>query len=244
MARVFDGLPVEITPVFFELDGTFPNHEANPSTQPISLTCKPKSVSPARISGCCSTATPTVPRHRRNRRARLALGHRRADRCARELAKSPGAAIVYNVITSRAVPEIVTGHGGVPARTRVGHTFMKSLMAQQDAVIGGEHSGHYYFRDFWRADTGMLAAMHVLAALGDTGKPLSVLVAECSRYVASGEINSEVNDGQTVVSGIEKYYSGANGSPGWPHRATRGRRMVQPAPLPHRTPAPTQRRSA
>jgi hypothetical protein len=119
-------------------------------------------------------------------------------------------------------PEIVTEHGGTPARTRVGHTFMKALMAERDAVFGGEHSGHYYFRDFWRADTGMLAALHVLAALGATDKPLSVLVAEYSRYVASGEINSEVADVPATLAAIEKRFDGAEpiGSTGSPCNST------------------------
>ncbi|WP_067839751.1 phosphomannomutase/phosphoglucomutase [Nocardia lijiangensis] len=206
---VFEGLPLEVVPLYFELDGTFPNHEANP-------------LDPANL----------VDLQRKVREVGADIGlafDGDADRCfvvdetgepvspsaivaliaTRELAKSPGASIVYNVITSRAVSEIVTEHGGAPARTRVGHTFMKSLMAEQDAVFGGEHSGHYYFRDFWRADTGMLAALHVLAALGSTGNPLSGLVAEYSRYVASGEINSEVADVAATLAAIEKHFDGA-----------------------------------
>jgi len=112
----------------------------------------------------------------------------------RELAKHPGATIIYNLITSHAVPEIVREHGGVPVRTRVGHSFIKQEMAETGAVFGGEHSAHYYFADFWKADTGMLAAMHVLAALGEQSLPLSELTAEYARYAASGEINSEVAD--------------------------------------------------
>src|SRR5207237_2689180 len=110
----------------------------------------------------------------------------------RELAKGRGDVVIHNLITSRAVPEIVREHGGTPVRTRVGHSFVKAEMARTDAVFGGEHSAHYYFRDFWRADTGMLAAMHVLAALGTQPEPLSKLVAQFDRYRGSGEINSEV----------------------------------------------------
>ncbi|MFI6213301.1 phosphomannomutase/phosphoglucomutase [Nocardia brasiliensis] len=208
--RVFGGLPVEIVPMYFELDGTFPNHEANPldPANLVDLQAKVRETGADiglafdgdadRCFVVDETGQPVPPS------AIVALI------AARELAKSPGAAIVYNAITSRAVPEIVTEHGGVPARTRVGHTFMKSLMAETDAVFGGEHSGHYYFRDFWRADTGMLAALHVLAALGTTEQPLSALVAEYSRYVASGEINSEVDDVPTVLSHIEQHYDGAH----------------------------------
>jgi phosphomannomutase len=112
----------------------------------------------------------------------------------RELRKHPGATVIHNLITSRAVPEIIREHGGVPVRTRVGHSFIKEEMASTDAVFGGEHSAHYYFRDFWRADTGMLAALHVLSALAEQELVLSAFAAQFERYVASGEINSEVHD--------------------------------------------------
>jgi len=114
----------------------------------------------------------------------------------RQLANEPGAAVIHNLITSRAVPEIIREHGGVPVRTRVGHSFIKATMAQTGAVFGGEHSGHFYFRDFWRADSGLLAALHVLAALGKSvpGTTLSQLLTPYDRYVASGEINSTVAD--------------------------------------------------
>jgi phosphomannomutase len=112
----------------------------------------------------------------------------------RELAKDPGGTIIHNLITSKGVPEIVSEHGGKPVRTRVGHSFIKAEMARTGAIFGGEHSAHYYFRDFWRADTGMLAALHVLAALGEQDGPLSELTSAYSRYAASGEINSTVDD--------------------------------------------------
>ena len=117
---------------------------------------------------------------------------------SRELAREPGSTVIHNLITSRAVPELVTELGGTPVRTRVGHSFIKATMAETDAVFGGEHSGHFYFRDFWRADSGMLAALHVLAALAETDRPLSELLAEYSRYVATGEINSTVADQAAV----------------------------------------------
>lgn len=113
---------------------------------------------------------------------------------ARELAKHPGSTVIHNLITSWSVPEVVKEHGGTPVRTRVGHSFIKQEMARTGAVFGGEHSAHYYFRDFWNADTGMLAALHVLAALGGQDGPLSGLVAEYDRYAASGEINTAVDD--------------------------------------------------
>jgi phosphomannomutase len=203
---VFEGLPIDLVPMYFELDGTFPNHEANPIN----------------------------PENLRDLQARIRAGGADiglafdgdADRCfvvderaeivppsaiaalvaARELAKYPGASIVHNLITSKAVPEIIAENGGRPVRTRVGHSFIKQTMAETGAVFGGEHSAHFYFRDFWFADSGMLAAMHVLAALGgqaeEVGRgrlvgealPLSALLEQYSRYAASGEINSEVDD--------------------------------------------------
>ncbi|MBJ7289864.1 MAG: phosphomannomutase/phosphoglucomutase [Williamsia sp.] len=180
--------------LYFELDGTFPNHEANP-------------LDPKNLVDLQAFVRETG--------ADIGLAFDGdADRCFvvdergepvspsavtglvadRELAKNPGATIIHNLITSRAVPELVTELGGTPVRTRVGHSFIKAQMAQTGAVFGGEHSAHYYFRDFFNADSGMLAAMHVLAALGATDKPASELFADYERYSASGEINSTVAD--------------------------------------------------
>ncbi|MGH3069772.1 MAG: phosphomannomutase/phosphoglucomutase [Streptosporangiaceae bacterium] len=192
--KVFEGLPITVVPLYFELDGTFPNHEANP-IDPQNLRDLQRAVidSEADIG--------------------LAFDGD-ADRCfvvderghivspsvltaliaVRELAREPGASVIHNLITSRAVPEIITEHGGIPIRTRVGHSFIKARMAETGAVFGGEHSGHFYFRDFWYADSGMLAALHVLAALGEQDAPLSSILAGYGRYVATGEINSEVAD--------------------------------------------------
>ena len=192
--KVFEGLPITVVPLYFELDGTFPNHEANP-IDPQNLRDLQRAVidSEADIG--------------------LAFDGD-ADRCfvvderghivspsvltaliaVRELAREPGASVIHNLITSRAVPEIITEHGGIPVRTRVGHSFIKARMAETGAVFGGEHSGHFYFRDFWYADSGMLAALHVLAALGEQDAPLSDILAGYGRYVATGEINSEVAD--------------------------------------------------
>jgi len=191
---VLSGLPLEIVPLYFELDGSFPNHEANP-LDPANLVDLQAAVrehgadiglafdgDADRVFVVDETGEPVSPS------AVTALV------AVRELAKGQGTTIIHNLITSKAVPEIVREHGGDPVRTRVGHSFIKAEMARTDAVFGGEHSAHYYFRDFWRADTGMLAAMHVLAALGEQGRPLSELTAAYSRYVASGEINSTVAD--------------------------------------------------
>ena len=192
--EVLDRLPLTIVPLYFTLDGSFPNHEANP-LEPANLRDLQHAV---RAEG-----------------ADLGLAFDGdADRCfvvdergepvtpsaitalvaARELAKHPGDTVIHNLITSSAVPEIIKENGGTPVRSRVGHSFIKAEMARTNAVFGGEHSAHYYFREFWFADTGMLAAMHVLAALGGQEKPLSELARDYERYVASGEINSTVRD--------------------------------------------------
>ncbi len=208
---VLPALPLEIVPMYFELDGSFPNHEANP-------------LDPANI----------VDLQAKVREVGADIGiafDGDADRCfvvdengdpvtpssitalvaVRELAKDPGATIIHNLITSRAVPEIVREHGGIPVRTRVGHSFIKQEMATTGAIFGGEHSAHYYFRDFWRADTGMLAAMHVLAALGGQDGTLSALTAQFSRYVASGEINSTVDDQAGRAAAVRAAFEGRDG---------------------------------
>ncbi|HEY0949318.1 phosphomannomutase/phosphoglucomutase [Nocardioides sp.] len=205
------GAAVELVPLYFELDGTFPHHEANP-------------IDPANL----------VDLQRRVLAEGADLGlafDGDADRCfvvdergravspstltaliaARELAKEPGATVIHNLITSRAVPEIVTELGGTPVRTRVGHSFIKATMAETGAIFGGEHSGHFYFRDFWRADSGMLAALHTMAALADTDRPLSELLAAYERYAVSGEINSEVTDPGAVLAALESAYAGTDG---------------------------------
>jgi phosphomannomutase len=208
---VLDGLPLTVVPLYFELDGSFPNHEANP-------------LDPANLVDLQAAV--------REHGADLGLAFDGdADRvfvvdergeavppsaitalvAVRELAKGHGTTIIHNLITSRAVPEIVREHGGEPVRTRVGHSFIKAEMARTDAVFGGEHSAHYYFRDFWRADTGMLAAMHVLAALGEQSRPLSELAAAYSRYAASGEINSTVDDAADRSAAVRKAYEETDG---------------------------------
>jgi phosphomannomutase len=204
---VFEGLPLEVIPMYFDLDGTFPNHEANP-IDPENLRDLQKAVV--------------------EHGADIGLAFDGdADRCfvvdergeivspsvltaliaSRELAGEPGASIIHNLITSRAVPEIVTEQHGVPVRTRVGHSFIKAKMAETKAVFGGEHSGHFYFRDFWYADSGLIAALHTLAALGTTDRPLSDLLSEYSRYAASGEINSEVADQAATTAKIRAIYA-------------------------------------
>ena len=208
---VLAGLPLEIVPLYFELDGTFPNHEANP-LDPANLVDLQAAVrehsadlglafdgDADRVFVVDETGAPVSPS------AITALV------AVRELAKGRGGIVIHNLITSRAVPEIVREHGGTPVRTRVGHSFIKEEMARTDAVFGGEHSAHYYFRDFWRADTGMLAAMHVLAALGEQGRPLSELAAAYSRYAASGEINSTVDDAAARAAEVREAFESEDG---------------------------------
>lgn len=202
---VLPALPLSIDEMYFELDGTFPNHEANP-IEPENLRDLQKRV--LEVGADLGLAFDGD-----------------ADRCfvvdnngeivdpstltgliaVRELAKAPGAAVIHNLITSKAVPEIISEHGGKPVRTRVGHSFIKARMAQVNAIFGGEHSGHFYFRDFWKADSGMLAAMHTLAALGETpaGTSLAEMLKPYTRYVMSGEINSKVDDPKAVIAKVK-----------------------------------------
>lgn len=206
-------LPLDVRPLYFELDGTFPNHEANP-LEPANLVDLQRAV--------------------REQGADLGLAFDGdADRCfvvdengdpvspsavtalvalrevARERSEHPDAevTVIHNLITSRVVPERVEQAGARAVRTRVGHSYIKALMAETGAVFGGEHSAHYYFRAFWGADTGMLAAMHVLAALGEGDQPLSALVREFSPYVQSGEINSTVADAAAVVARVREVFA-------------------------------------
>ncbi|NXY96346.1 phosphomannomutase/phosphoglucomutase [Streptomyces sp. BR123] len=209
---VFDGLPLELVPMYFELDGTFPNHEANP--------LDPKNIVDLQVRV-------------RAEGADLGLAFDGdADRCfvvdergegvspsaitalvaARELARNGGTGtVIHNLITSWSVPEVVRENGGTPVRTRVGHSFIKEEMARTGAIFGGEHSAHYYFKDFWNADTGMLAALHVLAALGGQEGPLSALVASYDRYAGSGEINSTVADQAARIAAVKAAYGSADG---------------------------------
>ena len=209
--RADDG-GVDLVPMYFELDGTFPHHEANP-------------IEPANLVDLQKKVLETG--------ADIGLAFDGdADRCfvvdelgravspstltaliaARELAKNPGSAVIHNLITSRFVPELVRELGGRPVRTRVGHSFIKGTMAETDAVFGGEHSGHFYFRDFWRADSGMLAALHTLAALAEKDRPLSELLDDYQRYRLSGEINSEVADQVATTAAVEAAYAGVEGA--------------------------------
>jgi phosphomannomutase len=191
---VLSGLPLDVIELYFELDGTFPNHEANPLDPKNLIDLQKSVVEHGADIGLAFDGDADRCFVIDERGEPVAPSTITALVAVRELAKHPGATIIHNLITSAAVPEIVREHGGNPVRTRVGHSFIKQEMASTGAVFGGEHSAHYYFKDFWKADTGLLAAMHVLAALGGQDKPLSVLAADYTRYAASGEINSAVDD--------------------------------------------------
>ena len=199
---------VEIVPMYFELDGTFPNHEANPIDVETLRDLQARVLAEGADIGLAFDGDADRCFLVDERGEPVSPSTLTALIAARELAKEPGATVIHNLITSRAVPELVTELGGVPVRTRVGHSYIKATMAETDAVFGGEHSGHFYFRDFWRADSGMLAALHALAALAETDGPLSALLAEYERYPLSGEINSTVADPAAVIADLEAAYGG------------------------------------
>ncbi|HEY0816695.1 MAG TPA: phosphomannomutase/phosphoglucomutase [Pseudonocardia sp.] len=191
---VLANLPLQIVPLYFELDGNFPNHEANPLNPDNLVDLQKRVVLEGADLGLAFDGDADRCFAVDERGEAVSPSAITALVAVRELVKSPGSAVIHNLITSHAVPEIIIEHGGRPVRTRVGHSFIKKTMAETDAVFGGEHSAHYYFRDFWRADSGMLAAMHLLAALGEQSAPLSELMADYDRYAASGEVNSTVAD--------------------------------------------------
>ena len=208
---IFSRLNCTVIPMYFELDGNFPNHEANP-------------IDPANLRD--------LQRAVKKHKADLGLAFDGdADRCFlvdengntinpsdltsliahRELIKYPGSTIIYNLISSRAVLEVVQENGGTGLRSRVGHSYIKAMMAESGAVFGGEHSGHFYFKEFWRADSGALAALHAIAALGESKKTMSKILAPYQRYVSSGEINSTVEDSASATTLIEAKFSARAG---------------------------------
>jgi phosphomannomutase len=199
---------ITLLPLYFELDGSFPNHEANP-LDPANLTDLQKYVGAVgadiglAFDGDADRCFVIDERGRPVSPSTVT-----ALVAARELGREIGATVIHNLITSRAVPELVVERGGTPVRSRVGHSFIKALMADTGAIFGGEHSAHYYFRDFWGADSGMLAALHVLAALGEQQRPLSELTADYQRYESSGEINFTVADATSCVEAVLKSFGG------------------------------------
>jgi phosphomannomutase len=200
-------LNAQVFPIYFELDGTFPNHEANP-------------IDPKNLRDLQTLV--------RKKSADIGLAFDGdADRCflvdekgnvvspsaltaliaVRELERYPGATIIHNLICSKSVPEAIIKNGGTPLRSRVGHSFIKGQMADSGAVFGGEHSGHFYFKDFWRADSGMLAALHAIAALLESGTSLSKLLEPFGQYSLSGEINTKVGDQQKCIELVRENFS-------------------------------------
>ncbi|MER8040230.1 phosphomannomutase/phosphoglucomutase [Streptomyces hydrogenans] len=208
---VFDGLPLDTVPMYFELDGTFPNHEANPLDPKNIVDLQARVLAEGADLGLAFDGDADRCFVVDERGEPVSPSAITALVAARELAKTPGGTIIHNLITSWSVPEVVREHGGSPVRTRVGHSFIKEEMAKTGAIFGGEHSAHYYFKDFWNADTGMLAALHVLAALGGQEGPLSQLVASYDRYTGSGEINSTVADQTARTAAVKAAYGDRDG---------------------------------
>lgn len=213
-AAGLDPLPIEVIDLYFELDGTFPNHEANPLEPENLRDLQAAVVARGADIGlafdgdadrCFVVDERGAPVDPSAVTAMVALRE-----IAKEQAAGRQATVLHNLITSRVVPELVTGAGATAVRTRVGHSFIKHEMASTGAVFGGEHSAHYYFREFWGADTGMLAALHVLAALQDQdqAQPLSALVSAYQRYRGSGEINSRVDDVGAALARVRAAFAG------------------------------------
>jgi phosphomannomutase len=208
---IFSRLNCELIPLYFELDGSFPNHEANPIDEKNLVDLQKAVLEHGADLGLAFDGD--------------------ADRCflvdekanainpsdltslisERELKKHPGASIIYNLISSRAVLEVIEENGGIGLRSRVGHSYIKKMMAESKAIFGGEHSGHFYFDEFWRADSGALAALHAIAALGESDKTLSQILKSYQRYVRSGEINSKVSDTSAATALVESIYSAKPG---------------------------------
>jgi phosphomannomutase len=209
--KVFEGLPIETVPLYFNLDGSFPNHEANPIDPANLVDLQQAVIKFSADVGLAFDGDADRCFVVDERGERVSPSVLTALIAVRELEREPGATVIHNLITSRAVPEIVASHGGTAVRTRVGHSFIKAVMAERGAVFGGEHSGHFYFRDFWFADSGMLAALHVLAALGSQDEPLSQLLAQYSKHVGSGEINSEVSDQAGAMAKVRNIFAGRPG---------------------------------
>ncbi|MGE3833969.1 MAG: phosphomannomutase/phosphoglucomutase [Acidimicrobiia bacterium] len=207
--RVFDGLPFEVEYLYQELDGTFPNHPADP-IQPENLRDLQARVlaTGADIGLAFDGDADRV--FLVDERAELVSGSLTTALLAKAiLARSPGSTILHNLICSKAVPEVILEQGGVPVRTRVGHSFIKQVMLETGAAFGGEHSAHYYFRDNYRADSGLIASMIVLEQLSVSGRPLSELIAPLDRWRASGERNTPVADPHAVIDRIAAEFAGA-----------------------------------
>ena len=209
--KVFENSNFEIVPMYFELDGTFPNHEANP-IEPANLVDLQKRVLAEKADlGIAFDGDADRAFFVDEKGQSISPSAITALIAKRELKREPGSTIIHNLITSKSVAEVVKENGGTARKTRVGHSFIKQVMKDTNAIFGGEHSGHFYFRDFWFADSGMLAALHVLAALGETkdGTTFSSLIKEFDRYVASGEINTRVKDVSVTSKKVKEHFAGS-----------------------------------
>jgi phosphomannomutase len=207
--KVFENSNFEIVPMYFELDGTFPNHEANP-IEPANLVDLQKRVLAEKADlGIAFDGDADRAFFVDEKGQSISPSAITALIAKRELKREPGSTIIHNLITSKSVAEVVNENGGTARKTRVGHSFIKQVMKDTNAIFGGEHSGHFYFRDFWFADSGMLAALHVLAALGETkdGTTFSSLIKEFDRYVASGEINTRVKDVSETSKKVKDHFA-------------------------------------
>jgi len=207
--RVFEGLPFELDILYGDLDGTFPNHPADP----IQLENLRDLQARVRATGADVGLAFDGDADRvflvDDTGEPLSGSTTTAIVAARVLEREPGATILHNLICSKAVPEVILEHGGTPVRTRVGHSFIKQVMAETGAAFGGEHSAHYYFRDNFRADSGSIAALVVLEQICKAGMPLSELRNPYDRYAASGEINTTVDDPAAVIERVAGAYPDA-----------------------------------
>jgi phosphomannomutase len=208
---VFDGLPFKVDILFADLDGTFPNHPADP-IQPENLVSLQKAVLDAGADVGLAFDGDADRVFLVDDRAEPISGSITTAIVAKSILQKtgPGESVVYNLICSKAVPEIIEEMGGTPIRSRVGHSFIKQVMAETGAVFGGEHSGHYYFRDNWRADSGIIAALMVLEQLSRNQMPLSEFRKPFERYAQSGEINTRVKDTSVAIERVAAAYGDAN----------------------------------
>lgn len=206
LPEIFSKLPFELEILYPELDGTFPNHEANP-LDPKNLVDLQKKVQEVGADIGLAFDGDADRVFLVDEMANPVSGSITTALLAKSiLKKNPGSKVIHNLICSKSVPEVIVEFGGVPVRSRVGHSYIKQLMSKEDAVFGGEHSAHYYFKDNWRADSGLIASLLVLEQLSMFNGPLSELVSEFDRYSASGEINTKVDDAELVIKHVEDHY--------------------------------------
>ena len=201
---VFAGLPFKVEMLYGDLDGTFPNHPADPLNAANLVDLQRRVLETGADIGLAFDGDADRVFLIDEKAQPISGSTTTAMVAAAMLRRSPAATILYNLICSRAVPEVIAEHGGVPVRTRVGHSYIKQVMAETGAVFGGEHSGHYYYRDNYRADSGIITAMIVLELLSEHGQSMSELARPFIRYSDSGEINTRVDDPAAVVAAVAR----------------------------------------